>query len=278
MKKLTYITIFVVLLSSSSFGFDFLKSHGLGLGETIVLSDSKASDYLLVPNSSLANKNLLLEFGLNRKYDLKDLDQLFLTSAYRYKKFSFRLGLNQFGYRNLYSEQTLKLGTAYHLNHFTFGLSASVMHLQFGGYYEDLNTIGLNSSLSYRHDKILAALAFENINSPKLDDNSEKIDPRISLFTEVLGISSFSITGRMTYEKDRDMSFGLGQMIALREKANFFWGISTEPMTFGGGILINISDGAISYAASYHPTLGMSHLVTLSYTLGKKKEKFKTEF
>lgn len=273
MRTVWYIFIIMLILPSLLLSADMLTAKGNGLGETIVLSSSTASEQLKLPNLSLTDKNILVEIGLNRKFDIKDLDQVYLVSAYRRHSFSVAAGFSQFGYRDLYAERTFMLSGAFHIkNMVTASISLSYLQYDFGGYYEQLSSTGIDIGAVYSGQRFFAGFLVENVNSPQLDDNSLKYDPRLNLYSELIGIGKFSLTGRITMQKDETVQFGLGQTITVSPKATFFWGFSTAPTIFGGGFDITLNKTGIGYAASYHPVLGLSHTVTLAYIFGKVKK------
>ncbi|MFQ6007648.1 MAG: hypothetical protein ACE5K8_01725 [Candidatus Zixiibacteriota bacterium] len=245
--------------------FEFITGQGTGLGESVILSRSSASALVSVPSGGITRDELKLELGVNRKFELKDLDQGFVAVAYRRSPLTYSLGLSQFGHRDLYSEQTVKAGVSWHTDSLTIGTTLSVMAVYFGQDYETLSAITLGGGISYRTRRLMGAITVDNITSPQLEKGSPAINPKYSGHVEILDRRSYSITGRVTLEKTERPQFALGQKIDLSKYGALFWGLSTAPFQYGGGLEIGFKKGRISYAVSYHPTLGFTHTGSLSF-------------
>lgn len=253
--------------------FEFNTGRGTGMGQTIILSQSSASVLVSVPSTGIVSGEMKLELGVNRKFEIKDLDQAFVAAAYRRHQFTYSLGLAQFGYSDLYSEQTAKAGVAWHVNSLTIGTTLSAMLVYSGGHYERLSATTFGGGISYRTQRVMGAVATDNLSSPRLDQDSKPINPKYSGYLEVLGEGSYSITGRVTLEKTERPQFALGQKIEVSKQGALFWGLSTGPLQYGGGFEITFKKSGISYATSFHPTLGFSHTGSLSFSFGASASK-----
>jgi hypothetical protein len=245
--------------------FEFITGRGTGLGQAVILSRSAASVLVSVPNDGIADRELKLELGVNRKFELKDLDQAYIAAVYRRHGFTYTLGLSQFGYRDLYSERTVKIGAAWHFNRLTVGTNVSAMLVYFGGGYERLSAATLGGGLSYRTKRIIGAVAVDNLTSPRLDPNSKAVNPKYAAYLEIIGEGTYSVVGRMTLEKSERPQFAIGQKIDVSSYGSLFWGLSTAPLQYGGGFEVIIRKSHITYSTSYHPVLGFSHTVSVSY-------------
>ena len=268
-SKLVLFTI-VLLLSNAGnlLAFEFATGRGTGLGQTVILSRSSASALVSVPTGGIASGEVKLELGAARKFGMKDLDQAFVAVAYRYRSFTSSLGLAQFGYSDLYSERTVKVGVAWHIDSLTIGTTLSGLLVSFGGQYDRLSVATFGAGASYRTSRVMGAVAADNLTSPRLDKNSPAVNPTYSAYLEVLGEGSFSIMGRVTLEKTERPQFALGQKTDISERGALFWGLSTAPLEYGGGVEVTVENRHICYAISYHPTLGLSHSLSLSFEFG----------
>ena len=268
------ITIVILFLSATCvLSFDFINDKELGLGKTVLLSRSSASMLLAVPSGSLSEGTLLMEAGMNRKFEIRDLDQGYLAGAYRYKEYTFTIGMTQFGYRDFYAERIGKVGVAYSYDSITIGASFSYMTIDFGSYYESLSGSSFSLGGTYRGSKYFIAMTIDDLNSPGLDDKSEKIKPKYNLYSEIIGLGSYSITGKITLQKYEKPQLGIGQKVELSELGSIFWGLSTAPVMYGGGLEISYKKTTINYATSYHPTLGFSHTISMGYRWSNKNVK-----
>ena len=269
MRQFLLIILVVFFVAVKATAFKFVTSHGSGLGQTAVLSNSSASVLLLIPSGGINNGQGKVELGITRRFELKDLDQGYLAAAFRLGSLTYSGGFTQFGYGDLYAERTARLAVAYQIDSLTIGVNGSLMQIDFGGHYENLTGSALGLGLSYRSGRILSALVAENINSPRLEDHSEQIRPKLTLYTELIGPGSYSVTGKVTVQDREKPGFGVGQKIDLSSIATVFWGLSTSPIIYGGGLELIHKNSLITYATSYHPTLGFTHTLSVSVTFGK---------
>ncbi len=259
----------MALCATSGVGaFDFPTGCGEGMGETVVLSQPSASDVLTVPTQGDSIPELGIESGYHRRFEMHELDDRYLALAFRRGAVTLAGGFAQFGSSDLYAEKKLRFLCAYRYGAVSLGCAASGMLVEFGGPYGDLSaaTIALGGGVSYRRWR--GAFMIENLTSPRLDSHSEPIRPVGNFFIELMGAGSYSLTGRAAVEEGRKPRFGFGQIVRLSHAAAFFWGVSTEPIKYGGGVQLSIKATDMTYATSYHPTLGFSQTVSLSLRIG----------
>ncbi|HVP06396.1 MAG TPA: hypothetical protein VMS71_01040 [Candidatus Acidoferrum sp.] len=252
-------------MAHSVYAFEFMTGHGNGLGQSLLLSHSTPSMLLSAPTGGLDNGEWRIESGISRLYDLSDLDQAFLASAFRWRGLIAAAGVSQFGNRDLYAERIAKLALSYRYRHFVLGGSGSIMSTSFGGGYAPLNTttFGLGAAASFK--RVYASFSADNLNSPRLDPSSPVIRPIYSLYGEFWSTKSLSTLIRSTFEKTEKPQFAVGQRIGVSELSSLLWGLQTAPIQFGGGVELGIKSSRISYCVSYHPVLGMSHTIAVSY-------------
>ena len=260
-----WFTGIVLICSLSAFGFDFTTGRSIGIGKAIVLSDPTASALVSSPSIDIPTGQWLVELGANRKFEIKDLDELFFAAAYRYQKFTGAIGMSQFGYQDFYAERTFKLGLSYQYETVGLGMTFSSLFVSFGRGYESLSASTIGLSLGYRYQRFYGSFIADNLTSPTLYDGGVAIRPKYTAYLELLGYGSYSITGRATFEKTEDPQFTIGQKLNLSSRASILWGLSSGPLTYGGGVEFIIKDAHITYAASYHPVLGFTHGMALSY-------------
>jgi hypothetical protein len=267
---------FVLAVGASA--FDMRDARAGGLGRTVLLSRPMAVNLINGPSDGLEIGTWEGEAGYNRRFEMADLDYLFIAGACRRRSVTIALGASQFGKADLYAEQMLKGSIAYHYRRVTFGGSLSAMQLQIGNGYGGLRaaTVGLGAALTSHRFRV--SLAADNLTKPRFVDNGTPAKPTFTLLTEYHGHQAFSLTGRVRWEDLQKPQFGLGQMIRLSGESVFFWGIGTAPLEYGGGIELNIPFGSLTYAATIHPVLGLSHTVTLSYKSWYRKSKGGGEF
>ncbi len=273
MTRLPHILLLILMLfilCSNVSSFDFTTGRSDGMGGTVLLSDPSASVLVSAPSGWLPDKELRVEMTGTRHFDISALDQVNVSIAYRHGKVSGALGMSQIGQRDYYAERTLKLAFAYQKSEYGIGGTFSSEIVSFGLGYEALNasTVGINAFGKYKIIK--GALVIDNLTSPSLNEGSPEVSPKMSLFTEIQGKESFVITARLTVEDREKPQFGIGQRLIVSEYGALFWGLSSEPTKYGFGFDGYYKDARLTYATSYHPSLGFSYTVTLAYQLGKK--------
>ncbi|RKX26322.1 MAG: hypothetical protein DRP47_08385 [Candidatus Zixiibacteriota bacterium] len=247
---------------------EFAIPRGIGLGQAVVLSDLSASALLQFPSASISKGTGVLESGILRRFGLKDLDEALLVGGYRFGRFTAVGGFSQFGRSELYTEKTFKFAAACKVGNVGMGVTWSHLSLSFGGSYSGLSVSTIGASLSYRQRRVLLALAADNLTSPVLELGSPDIKPQYSVRAELLGRGSFSVVTGATFEDKQKPRFSIGQIVNVSSRASLLWSLSSEPLVYAGGLEVNISYGRVGYYTSYHPILGFTNCVSLSYRWG----------
>jgi hypothetical protein len=257
--------LLLCVLPSVAFAFDVHDSRAGGLGRGVLLSRPTAVNLVNTATDGLSRDAGMFEVGYYRRYELADLDYLFLAGAWRYRQMTLAVAASQFGKTDLYAEQLLKGAVAVHHRRLSLGMMLSAMQVQFGSGYGSLRaaTVGFAGGVST--SKFTAALSSDNLTSPQLIDNGVPYQATHTLLVEYHGTKALSFAGRVRVENQQKPQFGLGQSIRLSDRSAFFWGVGTAPIEYGGGIEIDIPFGAVSYAATIHPVLGLSQTVTLAW-------------
>ena len=262
MKRLL-LALMLTCLPSIARPFDVHDSRNGALGRGMLLSNPTAMNLTSVATNALERGAGMFEAGFHRRYELSDLDYLFLAGAWRYRQVTVALAASQFGKADLYAEQLLKGSATVHYRRFSFGMSLSAMQVQIGNGYGGLRaaTFGLTGGMSLK--RFTVAFNSDNLTRPRLIDGAIPYEPTHTLLAEYHGVEAFSFVGRVRVQKLQKPQFGLGQLIRLSRNSAFIWGVGTAPVEYGGGIEIDVPFGAVTYVANIHPVLGLSHTVTL---------------
>ena len=261
--------LIISIAGTVSQAYTLHRGRSDGLGGAAILSQAEAATLLSIPCGGISDGVLKFETGFSRRFGIKELDHVFAAAAYRRSGFIYGVGLMQLGSADFYAEQTGILSAAYQYDSLTLGIAASILSVQFGGLYDRLTSTTITAGGGYRRGRILAAIVADNLTSPRLHENAIQATPTFTGYFELIGERYYSFVARCTLQKTELPQFGLGQTVDVTAAGSLYWGISTAPLTYGGGLDINYRRGRISYAASYHPTLGLSHTVSFAYTVGK---------
>jgi hypothetical protein len=248
------------------FSFDIGTGRLTGMGGTVLFSSPSASDYLTCPAVLLSERWMIFESGFQRKYDLTDLDKVSATVAGRYQRFSGAIGFSQFGRENYYTEKLIKGAVGAQFSMLTLAIGISGQRIEIGdnnGWF-NMASLGITGGLNYKRYHL--GLAADNINQPAPIDGAVRYNTIIKIYTEIEGPSTYSLTGRVALEKHEKPILAVGQYIRLQGENAIFWGVSNNPLTYGGGIDLHYREFRLCYAASYHPVLGMSHNFSVDFT------------
>ncbi len=269
--KLTAAAIFFTL--SSAQAFEFNTTRGTGMGKTILISEPSASTLLLLPSWGIEKGEWIIELGGMREFELSELNHAYLAAAARYGSYTVAIGLSQLGQRDYYAERTGKISLGYQWENCNFGVNLSGLEYSFGGGYSSQRAGTVGAGFTFSYSPLLLGVAADNLNSPQVTDNSTAINPQYSIFAEFMGKGAYSLTARMTYEENVPLQLALGQKIDVSNRSALFCGFQTKPFQLGIGFDVWYNaQGSVTYSGSYHPTLGISHNVSLIYHLGKLKK------
>lgn len=264
MRKLLIILI-VMLIPAGLLAFEIEGGRQAGMAGTIIMSKPSAYSLLNCPTDNLQIKQFVIESVASRKYGLGDLDQVSILTAYRFKKVTAAIGFSRFGTPYYYTEKNIRGALSYHKNSLTASLIGSGRLVEIGENFGKLNAISLGFGLSYHKDNFYLGLSFDELNRPKMANEVEGENTKVKIYGEIDSDKKHSVTGSVVFEKYEKPLLSLGQFISLSDKNGLFWGLSLNPLKYGGGFEIEFKKVSIVYGVSHHPVLGFSHTVSLSY-------------
>jgi hypothetical protein len=243
------------------------------MGQTILISQPSASTLLLLPSWGIEKGEWIIELGGVREFELSELNRAYLAAAARYGNCTVAVGLSQLGQRDYFAERIGKFSLGYQWENCNFGINLSGLEYSFGGNYKSLRAGAIGAGFTYSYNPLQLGFSADNLNSPGVTDNSPAVNAQYSFFAEFMGKGAYSLTARMSYEKNVPMQLALGQKIDVSNRSAFFWGFQTKPFQLGIGFDVWYnSQGSVTYSGSFHPTLGVSHNLSLVYHLGKLKK------
>lgn len=244
--------------------FDCPVSHAMSMGGISVLSRPSPTDMVAIPGLDVNDYRLGVEFGYQRQYDLSDLDRLFLAGVVKHKKFTGGIGLAQFGKSDLYSEKLIKGTLSYSVKAFCIGASVSALQVEFGGSYGRFNTTTVGAGIGYTRGQFRVHLSGDNLTAPKLFSSADPYRRTGKAIFEWETPHHLSTSVQATKTEKEQVRYGIGQRIPLRAGSALYWGVSTRPLEYGGGVDIGARWFTLMYAAKIHPVLGFSQTVSVS--------------
>lgn len=278
MRSQTRTTGLIMALSlfyAQGAAFEIATGSNGGAGELVSISAPAATGLVELPIGSPGQRSLYVETGYIRQFEIKELDQLFLAAAVQGSRFGLAVGLMQLGQTDFYAEQTAKTTLSYFYDSIAVGLSLSLLQVDAGGRFEPISASGIGLGMSLRRNRILAAFAVDDINSPRLHSNAVAFRPRYTVHAEILGLQSYSVFGRVRLQKKEKPRFALGQRFDFSSYSSAFWFVSTAALQYGAGIQVKQAKMRLAYSLSYHPTLDLSHSISFAYLFtridGRKK-------
>lgn len=257
MRKL--LLILLCLSCGSAAGYDPGGGRRFAMSDAVVISSPSATGYSACPISVMENNKLMIESGYLRRYDLSDLDQLYFAVAGNYGKIKMSLWGSQFGKSEYYTEKIIRGSIGFDYGHFSVAIIPGGKLVEFGNLEGSFNAVSIGFAFGGRWRKYHLALVADNINKPKISESSEPDNRKFELYGEIEGTEVYSVVGRLAWEDNKKMRATIGQLIRFIDNNSIMWGVSSHPLTYSGGVEINYDRFFITYAASNHPALGLSH-------------------
>ncbi len=253
-------------MTSNCLAFDFVTTYSEGLGGSVSISEINASSSLTIPTCTDSGTVLSIETGYNRKFELKYFDQVYAAAVYSNPNYSLAVGFSQFGKTDFYTESLLKISSSLKYKIYSFGLTASSFDINFGNHYPKVSDITIGLSTSFKIKKIYAAFVADNLTKPNFNLSAPPVQPRYTIFSEYSPSKIHTLLGRVTIEKYRTPTYSFAEIIDVSRKLSIFLSMSNSPLKYGGGFKFNYQKHKISYSLSYHPILGFSYHIIISYT------------
>jgi hypothetical protein len=263
--------IFLSIIAIPLYGFEFEAGRTLGMGKTVLFSTPSASDFLSCPTATPDTGQILLESGYQNQYELSELNKLYAAAGYRYRGIFCGIGLSQFGKKDYYIDRLMRGVVGFKYRRFALGFIIDGKSVEFGrelGTYRT-SAFGIGGGVNFNHGYL--SIIINNINKPKLSEKATAKNSIYEIRGEILGISKFSLTGRIALEENEKPQVSIGQYIRIAGQYALYWGLADNPVTYGGGAELNYHGMIINYSTRYHPVLGFSHNISIGYGLKSGK-------
>jgi hypothetical protein len=138
------------------------------------------------------------------------------------------------------------------------------MRIEFGGNYDrfSMATVGLGAG--YTKGQFKVHLAADKLTNPRPTPSSEPFGRTGTAIVEWTTPKSLSTVVRASRVEKKAMKYAIGQRIPLARGSALYWGISTRPVEYGGGVDVATRLFTLTYGAKVHPVLGLSHSVSIA--------------
>ncbi|MBN4076277.1 hypothetical protein JYT16_01020 [Gemmatimonas aurantiaca] len=261
----------VCFVCSPIVGFEIKTDRGLALGGATLMAHPTASDIIATPGIWLGSDEVFISAALQRRFNLRELDNATFASVYIYRNVTFGLGLQQFGRSDYYAEKTLRLSLGYQNGDYKIATVYSARELEFGGPdYPSLSAGAFGFSLGINTKYALLSLLADNLNSPSFTELSPRAKKFVEMQIQPKSESMISAIVRLRARENDKPQFALGQMLQLTESVRLLWGLENRPLQYGSGLEIRYTNVTIIYGGRFHPDLGYTHQASLAYSFGKQ--------
>lgn len=214
-------------------------------------------------------------FGLyaERRFLLEDLNLVMTTAAIPTNSGTFGLGISYFG-GELYNEK--KVGLAYG-RRFGEKLAIGVQFDYLGisaGEYGSKHAATFEAGLQYRpmDELILGAHVFNPVRIGLEEFYGETIPTIMKLGGAYAPEERVWIVAEVEKDIEHGLQFKAGVEYRVIEKLVLRAGVMTQPVTATFGLGVRLKQLNIDMATGYHPALGATPQLSISYLLPRKKK------
>lgn len=262
--------IFLAGFCLESSGQVALGAREIGMGQAA--SALPVSSWSVFSNPALmkSSQSEVSFFGI-RYYGLENITDVAMAVSHPTKLGVIGGGAHRFG-DDLYSEDRMRLGYKNSLAGFHYGLALNYYHVQQGGGYGSLATIGLDVGLAAEvTTNLWLGAKTANVNQPSYGsyNNITEEPPRdLSIGFSYRAPELFVFSADVYKDVRFPISYRTGIEIIIYEELVGRAGITTNPVTFAGGFGYESDFWGIDIVAQQHenPVLGLSPGLELSVT------------
>lgn len=262
-----YLLIFLVALLASvqsALSAEFSAPRAAGVAFIPRLGSPNAASQLNAPFTT--DRSWSVESGYIRKFETRDLDEVFIAGSVQIDAIGLALGISQVGNGHIFTEQTLKSTACYQVSNFIAGLGAEFHLLSFpGSVYKSQSIVSTSFSIGYEHIYLKALFVADDlfpISTLSMDQHGRR--PSQNLIIEH-DREDFSFHFRIRTQDLSRPRLSFGQRIRLARQALVSWGLITKQIEFCGGLELRAGTMEFSYAATIHTDIGLSHYIGVGY-------------
>lgn len=195
-------------------------------------------------------------------FSLPDLKYLTGAIGYKFEKFHFAVGLQQFG-NEIYKEQTGIFVTNVNISkNLSLGMSYRFLQKNVSEMNDEIDSqfdIGMMATF----DKFQFSSSFLNCGFDKIGNDNLPQESRTEISYQIYENLKTGIS--FVKELDYPFSFHFGTVYYPIKKFGILSGFETEPERFSAGLEFNIQKIQIIYGIKTHQYLDITHYITVSY-------------
>ncbi|MBS1519300.1 MAG: hypothetical protein JSS91_14550 [Bacteroidetes bacterium] len=273
MNRLVMMIIVLFMVKSSEAQFENTetgaRAAGLNGAFTSVSNNSLAVFYNPSGLGQLKFREISVCYSPSL-FGVSGLSQAAFSYAEPTEAGTFAVGIKTLGFE-LYRESVIKLSFGKVFKDRIFlGINADYFNLSIAN-YNSASALGLDiGAMAYISDFMKWGFAVNNLTGSKIGKTKEKI-PQVYRTGLTFQPSENLI---LILEAEKDVKYPLsvrsGFEYSVLDLADLRAGISTEPVSFSGGIGLNYGLFQLDYSLYNHQELGITHQGTLSLNFGGK--------
>lgn len=239
------------------------------MGQTSLSRYSSAQVIYYNPALSSCIDNRTFSLSYRRLYNLSELDQIWLSSSYRFKHLTTAISFSNFGETDILTENYLAFAMAYSFydNRFQIGANLIYRWIDFGlDNYDNLNRIDFDIGAAGLYKGIVFHAAVYDITQSRYTDNDPKTEIGYRCGIGIQSLRDFTVNFELSGRKDDPTRFHFGQEFVLQKYLVLRFGIVTEPTLPSVGFGIVYDSFRLDYAINRHSRLDESHSLGISYS------------
>lgn len=270
LAQITIIRVCVLIATSvtTTVSQTFVSADVVANGGCPSLSNPSSTAMIAIPGLVATNSGYLFDIGWERKFQLKELDRMYLSTSMTTSFGSMSVGFDQFGLTDLYSEKTARLTLSHSFGNVGGGILLEGSQVSFARGYQSLSKASVGCGISASFSKLAFAIAGYDLNSPSYDSHSPATPRNGRIYAEYSGANRATASAYLGVTEKSKPQFGFGQRLSISESADLLFGAETLPTEYSAGLLFSHGKSLFSYAATYHADLGISHLMSIGFGLG----------
>lgn len=273
-RKVIVILLVAIIPINMLFGaFEIYPTStaNLALGRINMNYRGNILDILNEPSSIIAFNMKGGEVIWNRPFQINELQQTALASAFIYKNWGFGISASTFG-NKIYNESMLALSVARSFKtRLSLGVNITLYQLKITD-YGTAHALGLSASMRYNiNDNWNWVTTIRNINSPKIGAAKDEL-PQI-VTTGFVGTVHEILTIATEWEQDLEYKGAIkfGIMVKPLKQLLFSVGYVSNPGQLTAGLSININKIYFEYGTIAYNDLGLfTHQLGIGVNLDRR--------